>query len=73
MPHWLIDGMIYLGSLLMVYNIYGFVCYARKLKKRADWRRQNAILYVPIFLLVFFLLGYLGVGLFGKPRSAPRS
>ena len=67
MPHWLIDGMIYLGSLLMVYNIYGFVRYAGKLKKREDWRKQNAILYVPIFLLVFFLLGYLGVGLFGNP------
>jgi len=67
MPQWLIDGMIYLGSLLMVYNIYGFVRYARTLKKREDWRRQNAILYVPIFLLVFFLLGYLGVGLFGNP------
>ena len=69
MPHWLIDGMIYLGSLLMVYNIYGFISYARTLKKREDWRRQNAILYVPIFLLVFFLLGYLGVGLFGNPDT----
>ena len=36
MPHWLIDGMIYLGSLLMVYNIYGFSCYAGKLKKRGE-------------------------------------
>ena len=67
MPHWLIDGMIYLGSLLMIYNIYGFVCYARKLKKREDWRKQNYILYVPIFLLGFFLLGYLGVAIFGNP------
>ena len=33
MPHWLIDGMIYLGSLLMVYNIYGFVRYARSMQE----------------------------------------
>ena len=51
MPHWLIDCMIYLGSLLMVYNIYGFIRYARTLKKREDWRKQNAILYVPIIAL----------------------
>ena len=67
MPHWLIDGMIYLGSLLMVYNICGFVRYERKLRKRQDWRKQNYILYIPIFLLIFFLLGYLGVGFFGNP------
>ena len=67
MPHWLIDGMIYLGSLLMVYNIYGFVRYARSMQEHTREKRKNTILYVPIVLLVLFLLGYLAVGFFGQP------
>ena len=60
-------GLINLGSFLMVYNIYGFVRYARRIKKMNTWGNQNAILYIPITLLVMFLLGYLVVGFFGKP------
>ena len=67
MPEWLVDGMIYLGSLLMVWNIYGFVRYARYVRARAGWERQSTILYIPIVLLVLFLLGYLAVGIFGRP------
>ena len=63
----LIYGMIFLGSALMVFNIGGFLRFARQLRARERWEQRNAILYFPIGLLVAFLLGYLGVGFFGKP------
>ena len=64
---WLINGLIYLGALLMVYNIWGFVRYARLVGARGKHFSQTRILYFPIFLLVMFLLGYLAVCLFGHP------
>ena len=64
---WIIYGMILLGSLLMVYNIYGFVRYARNIRRSEKWGEEMRILNVPIFLLVMFLFGYIAVGLFGKP------
>ena len=67
MIRWLILAMVYLGSLLMVYNIYGFVRFARYVKKLDSWKANNKILYLPIVLLVCFLLGYLAVGIIGKP------
>ena len=67
MVQWLIRGMVFLGSLLMVYNIYGFVRFTRYVKKLNSWNANDRILYVPIILLVCFLLGYLAVGMFGKP------
>ncbi len=59
--------MVYLGAALMVFNIYGFVRFAKTVRKQHDWEEQNGILYIPIVLLVLFLLGYLAVGIFGKP------
>ena len=63
----LIYGLIFLGSALMVYNIYGFIRYARFVDTRRKWEKGRAILYIPIVLLSFFLVGYLVVGIFGKP------
>ena len=63
----LITGMIFCGAALMVYNIYGFIKFARFIRARKTWKQNNAILYIPIVLLVMFLLGYLFVGVFGKP------
>ena len=65
--NWLIYGMIYLGSALMVYNIYSYIHFAGRLQEKKDWGKERNILYIPIFLLVLFLLGYLAVGIFGKP------
>ena len=65
--NWLIYGMIYLGSILMIFNVYSYIRYAKHLQERKDWGKERAYLYIPIFLLVFFLLGYLAVGIFGKP------
>ena len=67
MVQWAIQGMVYLGSILMVYNIYGFVRFARYISSRERWGKEVRILYVPIVLLVMFLLGYLAVGFFGNP------
>ena len=64
---WFLDCLIYLGSLLMVYNICGFVRYARRIGGLENWGGKKHILYIPIVLLVMFLLGYLLVGLFGTP------
>lgn len=67
MQQWIEYGMVYLGSALMVYNIYGFVCFARAVRKQKTWAGDSRILYVPVGLLVLFLLGYMAVGIFGDP------
>ena len=59
--------LILSGAALMVFNIYGFVRFARFIKSQDNWDSSNGILYIPIVLLVMFLVGYLAVGLFGNP------
>ena len=63
----IIDIMIYLGSALMVYNIYGFIKYSKDMRKRKGLENTGGILNLPIVLLVFFLLGYLFIAIFGNP------
>ena len=63
----LIYGMVFLGAALMIYNIWGFVSYAAFVHGLKSFKKNGGILYVPIVLLVMFLLGYLAVGIFGKP------
>jgi len=63
----LIYAMVYLGSALMVYNIFCFIQFVRYIREMKVWDGKSSFLYVPIFLLVFFLLGYLSIGLFGHP------
>ena len=63
----LIYGMIYLGSALMFYNICQYIRFARHIRKRGDWKKERNTLNFPILLLVLFLCGYLGVGIFGNP------
>ena len=67
MVRWAVYAMVYLGSALMIYNIVGFLRFARYIRGMKMWRWGDRILYVPITLLVLFLLGYLMVGFFGKP------
>ena len=67
MGQWAIYAMVYLGSALMVCNIYEFVRFARYIRGMKSWNHGNLILNIPIALLVCFLLGYLMVGFFGKP------
>lgn len=60
--------LIILGAALMIYNIAGFIKYARFISERGHWGEKKSILYIPIVLLVFFFIGYLGVALFSRPN-----
>ena len=65
----IIYAMVFLGSALMVFNIYGFVIFGRKVKtvEKGLSGKRNLIVNIPVVLLILFLLGYLAVGIFGKP------
>lgn len=63
----LITVMIFLGAALMVYNIYGFIKFARYIRGLKVWNRSDGTVNVPIVLLIFFLIGYVTIGAFGKP------
>ena len=59
--------MIYAGSALMAYNIYRYVCFSRDVRKHGNWDQEQKLFNLPIMLLILFFVGYLTVGLFGKP------
>ena len=67
MIDFLVYGMIYLGSVLMVYNIYCFVMYAISIRESNIKAEDRGIVNVPIILLISFLIGYLLVAIFGDP------
>ena len=62
-----IYSMIYLGSALMVYNIYSYLKFTRDIRGHGDWEKEKLLLSLPAMLLISFLVGYLMVGLFGHP------
>ncbi|MBR0308992.1 MAG: response regulator [Mogibacterium sp.] len=64
---WLIYGLVFAGAVLMVYNIAGFVRFSKYIKQQKTWDANNIMLHLPIILLTMFLLGYIVVGVFGKP------
>ncbi len=68
MLDYLVYGMIYIGSVLMVYNIYCFVMYASYIRKSNIRKEDGSIVNIPIALLISFLIGYLPVAIFGKPE-----
>ncbi|MBR3402110.1 MAG: response regulator [Parasporobacterium sp.] len=59
--------MIFAGSALMAYNIYGYLCFSRDVRKHGNWDREQRLFQIPILLLILFFIGYLIVGFFGKP------
>lgn len=63
----IIYALIFIGSGLMLYNIYGFVSFAGYVKNLKGWSKKNTIIYIPILLLILFFVGYLLVGFVGKP------
>ena len=67
MLRWVIYALVYCGSAVMAYNIYCFIRYARFIRRVQSWKHSSGVLYVPIALMVLFLLGYLSVGIFGRP------
>ena len=59
--------MIYAGSALMAYNIYRYVCFSRDVRKHGNWDQEQKLFNIPIMLLILFFVGYLTVGIVGKP------
>ncbi len=59
--------MIYAGSALMAYNIYRYICFSRDVRKHGNWEKAQRLFNLPILLLILFFIGYLIVGIFGKP------
>ena len=59
--------MIYAGSALMTYNIYRYICFSREVRNHGNWDQERGLFILPIILLILFFVGYLIVGLFGKP------
>ena len=61
------EAMVYLGAVLMAWNVYRYIRFARNVNAGDEWKQELRILRLPILLLVLFLCGYLAVGLWGKP------
>lgn len=59
--------MVYLGCALMVFNIYFYFRFIKKISKTKSEKRKMILVYIPFVLLVLFLIGYLLVGIFGSP------
>ncbi len=55
--------MIFAGSALMVYNIARYGAFVRKMNDLEEHSRMRGLLIVPLLLLIFFLVGYIVVGL----------
>ena len=67
MRNFILYLMIYTGSALMAYNIYRYVCFSRDVRKHGNWDQEQKLFNIPIILLILFFVGYLTVGIFGKP------
>ena len=63
----LIYGMVLLGSVLMVNNIIVYISYLRRILAKGYWTEKRFMLYFPLVLLIMFLVGYVAVGIVGKP------
>lgn len=63
----IIDIMIFAGAALMVWNILRYRKYIMTTIEHDDWEGGRVTLMLPFVLLVLFLVGYLIVGLWGKP------
>lgn len=65
--------LITMGTAIMIYNIFKYLTLAKHLSSlhTTEKRFPKVILFVYMLLLIFFLLGYLIVGLsMGSPASA---
>ena len=60
---YLIMAMIFAGSTLMVYNIIRYFLFLKKNNDLDDKSGNRLLLIVPLMLLVFFLIGYIVIGI----------
>ena len=58
---------VFLGAALMVYNIIRYFWFWRSLSFFENYAKTKPIVYTAGVLLVFFLVGYILVGVFGTP------
>ena len=65
MTNWISRAMLYLGSALMLVNVILYARYASRTKD--EWKRERYVLYIPMALLIAFLIGYLAVCAMGDP------
>ena len=63
----LIYIMIFLGAVLMIYNIMRYWRFTQRMSWLQRSKRDKTELYIPLVLLVLFLAGYLFVGILGEP------
>ena len=61
----LIGIMIFAGSGLMVYNIIRYGTFVKNSRSLEQQSIRNGLLVTPLLLLIFFLIGYVFVGLSG--------
>ncbi len=61
----LIGIMIFAGSGLMVYNIIRYGTFVKNSRSLEQQSIRNGLLITPLLLLIFFLIGYVIVGLSG--------
>jgi signal transduction histidine kinase/ActR/RegA family two-component response regulator len=61
----LIGIMIFAGSGLMVYNIIRYGTFVKNSRSLEQQSVRNGLLITPLLLLIFFLIGYVIVGLSG--------
>ena len=60
--------LIALGSVLMVFNIAGYFGFVRRTHWMSENTRDRLSLYLPLLLLVLFLIGYVSIGIFLAPN-----
>ena len=66
--NWWTYLLIYVGSAVMLLNIILYIRFERRIKKNLGWKKELFYLYIPIILLVLFLIGYILVAALGKPH-----
>ena len=59
--------LILIGSMIMVYNIYKYMKFALGIQRRYSNNVKTPMLFVPGALLIFFLIGYIYVAVYGNP------
>ena len=59
--------MVFSGCALMVVNIILYFFFMQKIRALKSIKHKEILLYFPFLLLIFFLLGYLLVGILGNP------
>ncbi len=63
----LTDLMLYVGCVLMAYNIYRYARFSGRFRNRRGQEQTWRFFLIPVILLVLFLVGYLIIALFGQP------